>query len=88
MNFYYDLAVLYEAYASETENLKLLKLADRNYEKAISLGGLNDKLIIDAKSRFDNFYELLNKTKKQDKANQALRDDRNSMAGSSDDEYK
>ena len=88
MDFYYDLAILYEAYASETENLKLLKLADRNYEKAISLGGLNDKLIIDAKSRFDNFYELLNKTKKQDKANQALRDDRNSMAGSSDDEYK
>jgi len=88
MNFYYDLAVLYEAYASETENLKLLRLADRNYEKAISLGGLNDKLIIDAKSRFDNFYELLSTTKKQDKANQALRDDRNSMAGSSDDEYK
>jgi hypothetical protein len=88
MDFYYDLAVLYEAYASETENLKLLKLADKNYEKAISLGGLNDKLILDAKSRFDNFYELLNKTKKQDKANQALRGDRNSMAGSSDDEYK
>ena len=88
MSFYYDLAILYEAYASETENLKLLKLADENYEKAISLGGLNDKIVVDAKSRFDNFYDLLSKTKKQDKANQALRDDRNSMAGSSDSEYK
>jgi len=88
MNFYYDLAILYEAEASEKENLKLLRLADDNYEKAMALGGMNDKLIIDAKARFDNFYELLNKTKKQDKANQALRDDRNDMAGSSDSEYE
>ena len=88
MNYYYDLAILYEAEASEKENLRLLKLADDNYEKAMSLGGINDKLIVDAKARFDNFYELLNKTKKQDKANQALRDDRDSMAGSSDSEYE
>ena len=72
----------------EKENLRLLKLADDNYEKSISLGGIDDKIIVDAKARFDNFYELLNKTKKQDKANQALRDDRNSMAGSSDSEYE
>ncbi len=88
MNFYYDLAILYEAEASEKENLKLLKLADDNYEKAMALGGTNDKLIMDAKARFDNFYELLNKTKKQDKANKALIDDRNDMAGSSDSEYE
>ncbi len=88
MNYYYDLAILYEAEASEKENLRLLKLADDNYEKAMGLGGINDKLVVDAKARFDNFYELLNKTKKQDKANQALRDDRNSMAGSSDSEYE
>jgi len=88
MNFYYNLAILYEAEASEKENLRLLKLADDNYEQAIALGGLNDKVVADAKARFDNFYELLNKTKKQDKANQALRDDRNSMAGSSDSEYE
>jgi hypothetical protein len=88
VDFYYNLAILYEAQASETENLKLLKLADESYEKAMSLGGIDDKVIVDAKARFDNFYELLNKTKKQDKANQALRDDRNSMTGSSDSEYE
>jgi len=88
MEFYYNLAVLYEAEASEKEDLKLLKMADKSYEKAFSLGGINDKVIIDAKARFDSFYELLNKTKKQDKANQALIDDRNAMAGSSDDEYE
>ena len=88
VDFYYNIAILYEAQASETENLKLLKLADDSYEKAMSLGGIDDKVIVDAKARFDNFYELLNKTKKQDKANQALRDDRNSMTGSSDSEYE
>ncbi|MBU0720064.1 hypothetical protein KJ877_01840 [bacterium] len=88
MNFHYDLAILYEAEASVNEDLKLLKYAQSNYEKAMQLGGFNDALVVSAKARFDNFYDLLNKTKKQDKANQALRDDRDSMAGSSDSEYK
>ena len=88
MNFYYNLAVLYEAEASVTENLKILKYAEQNYEKAVELGGKNDELVISAKARFDNFYELLRKTKKQDEANQALRNDRNSMLGSSDREYE
>jgi len=87
-NFYYNLAILYEAEASTTENMKLLKRARSNYEKAMLLGGEDDELIIDAKSKFDNFYDLLDRTKQQDKANQALRDDRNSMTGSSDDEYR
>lgn len=88
MNYYYNLAVLYEAEASVTENLRLLDRAQLNYEKAMEKGGFEDKLIGDAKAKFDNFYELLNKTKKQDSANQALVNDRNSMAGSSDDEYE
>jgi hypothetical protein len=88
MNYFYNLAVLFEAEASITENLKLLERANDNYEKSFELGGIEDKLISDAKARFDNFYELLNKTKKQDKDNQALIDDRNSMSGSSDDEYE
>lgn len=87
-DFHYNLAILYEAEASITENMKLLKRSKSNYEMAMSLGGLNDLVIINAKSKFDIFYDLLDKTKKQDKANQALKDDRNSMAGSSDDEYK
>lgn len=88
INFYYNLAILYEAEASTTENLKLLKYADRNYEKAVELGGSKDELVVSAKARFDNFYDLLSKTKKQDEANQALRDDRNAMLGSSDSEYE
>lgn len=88
MNFYYNLAVLYEAEASTTENLKLLKNADQNYEKAVELGGKNDEVVISAKARFDNFYDLLSKTKKQDEANQALKNDRNAMLGSSDKEYE
>ncbi|NPA65342.1 MAG: hypothetical protein GXO11_00525 [Epsilonproteobacteria bacterium] len=86
--YYYNLAVLYEALASETENLRYLTEAKHNYEKAIALGGYKDKLIVDAKARFDNFYVLLNKTKEVQKQNAALIEDRNSMAGSSDDEYE
>ncbi len=88
LNYHYDLAILYEAEASITESLKLLDSASINYEKAVQLGGIEDEMVMNAKAKFDNFYELLNKTKKQDKANQALRDDRDSMAGSSDDEYE
>ncbi len=87
-NHYYNLAILYEALASEAEDLKLLEKASQNYEKSLQAGGGEDKLIMDAKARFDNFYELLKKTKKVQKNNEALIQDRNSMAGSSDDEYE
>lgn len=88
MNFHYNLAILFEAEASVNENLKLLKYAEGNYETAMALGGMNDEVIMSAKARFDNFYELLDRTKKQDVANQALRDDRDAMTGSSDSEYR
>jgi len=88
LNYHYDLAILYEAEASINEDMKLLDSAQSNYEQAMNLGGFNDELIVSAKARFDNFYDLLSKTKKQDKANQALRDDRNSMTGSSASEYE
>ncbi len=88
MNYFYDLAILYEAQASITEDMKLLDKAAQNYEDAMVLGGINDDIVVNANARFGNFYLLLSKTKKQDKANQALRDDRDSMTGSSDSEYK
>lgn len=88
MSYYYNLAILYEAEASVTENMKLLKRAQFNYEQAMVLGGHKDKVVISAKARFDKFYDLLDRAKKQDKANEALRKDRDSMAGSSDDEYE
>lgn len=87
-NYYYNLAILYEAMASETEDLNYLKEAKKNYNKAILKGGAKDKTILDAKVRFDQFYDLLNKTKKVQKNNSALLKDRNSMVESSDSEYE
>jgi len=88
LNYYYNLAVLYEAEASVTEKLQFLSLAQKNYEQCMELGGFEDELVVSAKARFDNFYELLYNTKLQDTANQALRDDRDAMGGSSDSEYE
>lgn len=88
LNYHYDLAILYEAEASINEDLKLLDSAQSNYEQAMNLGGFNDELVVSAKARFDNFYDLLNKTKKQDEANQALVKDRDAMTGSSASEYE
>lgn len=88
MDFYYDLAILYEALASESENLKILKLANESYSKSIALGGSSDTMIMDAKARFDNFYELLIQTKEQQRSNKVLIDERNSLTGSTDSEYR
>jgi hypothetical protein len=88
MSYCYNLAVLYEAEASVTENLELLDRAQFNYELAMRNGGNSDDVVNKANAKFESFYELLNKTKKQDQVNQALVNDRNSMAGSSDDEYE
>ncbi len=88
LNYHYNLAVLYEAEASTTENLNLLEKASEHYDAALAMGGVKDKLIVSASGRFDKFYDLLNRTKMQDKANQALRDDRDAMGGSSDSEYE
>jgi len=87
-SYYYNLAILYEALASTTEDLDYLRAAKLNYNKAILKGGGNDKTIIDAKARFDNFYDLLNKTKKIQKNNSKLIQERNSMIESSDSEYE
>jgi len=88
LNYYYNLAVLYEALASTTEDLKFLKQAQINYERALEKGGITDELVMKAKARFDKFYDLLKQTKKIQKNNEELINDRNSLAGSSDDEYE
>jgi len=88
MNFYYDLAILYEAQASVSEDLSGLDNANDNYNMALSRGGSKDELVLSAKARFDNFYELLEKTKKQDKNNQGLIKNRNGELGQSSDEFE
>ncbi|MBU0631905.1 hypothetical protein KKA17_04605 [bacterium] len=88
MNFYYDLAILYEAQASVNEDLSGLEQADENYNMALSKGGSKDELVTAAKARFDNFYELLEKTKSQDAKNQGLIKNRNGELGTSTDEFE
>lgn len=88
MNFYYDLAILYEAQASVAEDLSGLDQANDYYNLAMSKGGSKDELVLSAKARFDNFYELLAKTKKQDKSNQGLIKNRNGELGKSSDEFE
>lgn len=88
MNFYYDLAVLYEAQASENEDLSGLEQADENYNMALSRGGAKDELVKSAKARFDNFYELLGKTKSQEAKNQGLIKNRSGELGTSKEEFE
>lgn len=88
MNFYYDLAVLYEAQASTAEDLSGLDQANDYYNLAMSKGGSKDSVILSAKARFDSFYELLAKTKKQDKNNQGLIKSRDGELGKSSDEFE
>lgn len=88
MNYFYDLAIIYEAQASITENMKFLEKANNNYNQAMAMGGIEDEIVVNASARFGNFYDLLKKTKKQNEANQALINDRDSMSGSSDSEFK
>ena len=68
--YYYDLAVYYEGLASSQSNIKLLSLANDNYEKAMAMGGYEDDVVIKAKAKFDNFYNLIQKIDKQKKLNE------------------
>lgn len=61
MNYYYNLAILYEAQSCATNNVNLLKLANVNYERAMKLGGDDDSLISNTKETFDDFYSLITK---------------------------
>lgn len=65
VNFYYNLAVLYEAQGSRTENLNISANAKQAYEQAFRLGGNQNDIIASAKARFDNFYRLLVLTQDQ-----------------------
>lgn len=65
VNFYYNLAVLYEAQGSRSENLTVTANAKQAYEQAFRLGGNQNDIIASAKARFDNFYRLLVLTQDQ-----------------------
>jgi len=63
--YYYDLAVYYEGLATEENDVTYLAQADKYYNKAIALGGLNDKDVVRGKQEFDNFYNLIKTIAKQ-----------------------
>ena len=81
MNYYYDLAILYEALGSTTEDLKVSEKAKEAYEKAFVLGGNTDETIAAAKARFDNFYRLLKLTRSQQQQNKKLNQELNETYG-------
>jgi len=68
-NYYFNLAVYYEALASKTDSLELLTKADEYYEKAMMLSNGKDKDIVYGKSKFDNYYRIIKKVADQKRAN-------------------
>lgn len=77
LEYYYDLAILYEAQGSKTEDLATSAKAKQAYEAAIQAGGNSNKLVVEAKARFDNFYRLLQLTQAQKQQNQQLNQELN-----------
>ena len=81
LNYFYNLAVLYEALASKHEKLTLLAKADKNYKEAMKTGGFDDELVVNAKSRFDNFYRLIKMADEQERKNKVLKNELDDMFG-------
>lgn len=69
LEYYFNLAVYYEAYAGLSNDMAFLSKSDENYEQAMALGGNEDELVIKTKAKFDNFYDLIKSIDKQKKLN-------------------
>ncbi|MEA3229197.1 MAG: hypothetical protein U9P38_09020 [Campylobacterota bacterium] len=67
--YYFNLAVYYEGYGSQIDNIAMFAKAEENYEKALAMGGSDDEAIIKGKMKFDNFYNIIKKVAKQQAAN-------------------
>ena len=61
----FNLAVYYEGLASKTDSLELLTKADEYYEAAMMLSEGNDEEIVAGKSKFDNYYGIVQKVAEQ-----------------------
>ncbi len=64
-NYYYDLAVFYEALAAKNEDLGLLEKANQNYSKAMELSKGKDKIILDGVTKFNKYYEIVKNISEQ-----------------------
>jgi hypothetical protein len=67
--YYYNLAVYYEALASQSDSLELLTKADEYYEQAMALSQGKDETIVKGKAKFDNYYNIIKKVAHQKKIN-------------------
>jgi uncharacterized lipoprotein YajG len=81
INFYYNLALFYEAFAGEKENFAFLKRASENYEKSLSLGGFENEIIVKAKADFDNFYKIFKSIDEQRENNLKIEKEINEELG-------
>lgn len=57
--FYLNLAIYYEGYASQTEDMTYLAKANENYDLAMANGGSDEEMVLKAKSKFDRFYKII-----------------------------
>lgn len=71
-DYYYNLAVIYEAVAAKNEDIQKLESAYDNYDTAMMLSGGSDEMIVKSKARFETYYRLFFKVSKQRKANERL----------------
>jgi len=81
MNYYYNLAVLYEGLGGKTGDIKAFEKAKKSYSKAMREGGSSDELVVNAKARFDNFFRLFQMTQSQKDKNTDLSNELDDMYG-------
>ncbi len=67
--YHFNLAVYYEALASQSDSIELLTKADEHYEEAMILSEGNDEIIVNGKMKFDNYYSIIKKVADQKRAN-------------------
>jgi len=67
--YYFDLAVYYEGYGSQVDNMAMFTKAKENYDKAMAMGGSEDETIVKGKMKFEAFYDIIKKVAKQQAAN-------------------
>ena len=67
--YYFNLAVYYEALASQSDSIELLTKADEYYDDAMRLSEGDDEVIVNGKMKFDNYYSIIKKVADQKRAN-------------------
>jgi hypothetical protein len=67
--YYLNLAIYYEGLAAQEDDMAYLVKANESYKLSIENGGADEKIVINAKIKFDNFYKIVKKIAEQKIAN-------------------